>query len=403
MKIAMAIENFSPHGGGAEAYAVQLAHTLVSAGWEVHLYGHSWDGEPNQAIFHMIPSPRRWVPPSIRILHFALGHRRMIKEEDFDVILGFGNTLVMNVYQSHGGVHFRSNTRKLRAIRNRFLRSIKALALFITPKYHARAWIESSPFRAKNRPVIIAISEMVRKDMSEYFGVREDEIRLVYNGIDVGRFGAEERGLRESVRRRFGFESEVVFLFMAYDFRKKGVRYLLEAAAALRDRVGAARFRVVVAGGSPSPTLRRLVARLDLRGIVTFPGPTKEPETLYNAFEVFILPTFYDACSLVVFEAMAAGLPAITTVFNGAAGVIADGVDGVVLQDPKDVGAMSEAMERFLDPGVLKTASDAARQTAGKYTLENNHRKMIRILQEAAGRSNIARTGEGTRSPTQGD
>lgn len=403
MKIAMAIENFSLHGGGAEAYAVQLAHSLVSAGWEVHIYGHSWDGEPNQAIFHMIPSLPRWVPPSIRVLHFALSHRRMIKEDDFDVILGFGNTLVMNVYQSHGGVHFRSNIRKLRATRNRFLRSIKALALFMTPKYHARAWIESSPFRAGNRSVIIAISEMVRKDMSEYFGLREDEIWLVYNGIDVDRFGSKEKDRRERVRRRLGFDSEVVFLFMAYDFRKKGVRYLLEAAAALRDRVGAARFRVVVAGGSPSPPLRRLVARLDLHGIVTFPGPTKEPETLYNACDLFILPTFYDACSLVVFEAMAAGLPAITTVFNGAAGVITDGVDGVVLLDPKDVEAMSEAMERFLDPGVLESASHAARQTARKYTLENNHRKMIEILREAAGRSNISRTGEGTRSPTQGD
>ena len=55
MKIAMAMENFSRYGGGAESYAVGLAQTLVSEGWEVHLYGHSWDGQPAEAVFHSIP------------------------------------------------------------------------------------------------------------------------------------------------------------------------------------------------------------------------------------------------------------------------------------------------------------------------------------------------------------
>ena len=121
----MAMENFSRYGGGAESYAVGLAQTLVSEGWEVHLYGHSWDGQPAEAVFHSIPKLPRWVPPSIRILSFAFRHRTMIAAEEFDVVLGFGNTLVMNVYQSHGGVHFISNIRKLQAIRNPLARWLK--------------------------------------------------------------------------------------------------------------------------------------------------------------------------------------------------------------------------------------------------------------------------------------
>lgn len=392
LKIAMAMENFSRRGGGAEAYAVELAHTLVREGWEVHLYGHSWDQDPEEAVFHPIPRLPRWIPPSVRILHFALRHKRMVRENDFDVILGFGNTVEMNVYQSHGGVHFKSNIKKVKAVSNPVVRWAKALFLFAAPKYHARAWIESAPFRMPERPEIIAISDMVRDDMSRYFSIPKDEIRLVYNGIDVSRFGRDlgEGGSR--LRSEWGFDDRILFLFMAYDFRKKGVRYLVEASAKLRDRVGSERFGVVVVGGPPSPALARLVKKLDLSDIVRFPGRTTEPEASYQACDVFILPTFYDACSLVVFEAMAAGLPAITTVHNGAAGVISDGTDGMVLQDPSNLEEMAHAMEGFLDAEFLVSASSAAKRKAFLYTKERNHEQMLDILHHVAGRKEGAQT-----------
>ncbi|MBI5571995.1 MAG: glycosyltransferase family 4 protein [Desulfomonile tiedjei] len=385
MRIALALERFGRHAGGAESYAVELARTLVSHGWEVHMYGHEWDGEPAEAFFHPIARLPKWIPPSIRILHFAFTHRRMIAREHFDIVLGFGNTLAMNVYQSHGGVHRLSNLRKLEAIRNPFLRAVKAMALLATPKYHARAWIESAPFRMQQRPVIIAISDMVRQDMADYFRVDKKTIRLVYNGIDHARFVAPGGPTRDQLRQRLGFgQNEVLFLFMAYDFRKKGVRYLVEAAAKLRHKVGPGSFGVVVVGNHPSPLLSTLVRRLNLDGTVKFPGPTREPEAFYAACDVFILPTFYDACSLVVFEAMAAGLPVISTVFNGASGVLTEGADGAVLKDPRDIDAMAASMERFLDPEFLEAASSAARETASKYTLENNHRQMLDILAEVS-------------------
>jgi UDP-glucose:(heptosyl)LPS alpha-1,3-glucosyltransferase len=386
MKIAMAMEDFSRYGGGAESYAVGLAQTLVSEGWEVHLYGHSWDGEPVEAVFHSIPKLPRWVPPSIRILAFAVRHRRMIAAEEFDVVLGFGNTLVMNVYQSHGGVHFISNIRKLQAIRNPVARWLKFAALLATPKYHARAWIESAPFRKSQRPVIIAISDMVRNDMADYFHINKDDIRLVYNGIDPSRLKSVKADRRQELRKSLGFDNEVLFLFMSYDFRKKGLRYLVEAAGRLRDRVGAGGFGVVAVGAQPSPLLQRLVSKLQLTDIVVFPGATREPEAFYRACDVFVLPTFYDACSLVVFEAMAAGLPAITTEFNGAAGIIHRGIDGIVLHDPGNIDEMADAMELFLPPEILKSASEAAPQTASAYTAEANHRQMLAILNEVAER-----------------
>jgi UDP-glucose:(heptosyl)LPS alpha-1,3-glucosyltransferase len=367
MKIALAIENFSRHAGGAEAYAVGLAGTLVREGFDVHLYGHAWDREPAGAVFHPIRRLPGWVPPSIRLLDFALQHRKMTVTESFDVILGFGNTVAMNVYQSHGGVHYISNMRKLQAVSNPLLRLLKKLILFATPKYHVRAWIESAPFRMKPRPVIIAISEMVRQDMATHFGLDSAEIKLVYNGIDCARFAERESGRGERLRRELGFGKETLFLFMAYDFRKKGVRYLVEAAYKLRQKVGRGRFGVVIVGSPPSPQLRNKVKQLNLSDTVTFQGPTTKPEAFYQACDVFILPTFYDACSLVVFEAMAAG-------------IINEGSDGVVLKDPRDTDEMSDAMLSFLNSQALRDASAAANLTASRYTIERNHSQMIEIF-----------------------
>lgn len=384
MKIALAIENFSTHAGGAERYAVDLAGKLVAEGWQVHLFGYSWDGYPREAVFHPIRKPPKWVPPSLRVIDFALQHRKLVSQEHFDIVLGFGNTIVMNVYQSHGGVHHISSVKKLGAVRNPLHRLLKMLLLFGSPKYHARAWVESAPFRMPHRPLIIAISEMLREDMSRYFQVSKEEIALVYNGIDVERFrqiGLEEEA--KELRHKLGFDKQVLFVFMAFDFRKKGVSFLLEAAASLRDQVPADSFGVVVVGGPPSPSLTKRVRSLDLSDIVVFPGKTHTPELFYQACDAFVLPTFYDACSLVVFEAMAAGLPAITSVYNGAAGIIEDGVDGRILQDPADVDELAAAMRWLLEPQALKMASEAARNKASQYTLERNHQQILAILNKA--------------------
>jgi UDP-glucose:(heptosyl)LPS alpha-1,3-glucosyltransferase len=225
---------------------------------------------------------------------------------------------------------------------------------------------------------------MVRNDMADYFGVAKDTIKLVYNGIDDARFGEPENPEAYRLRRDMGFDEQVLFLFMAYDFRKKGVRNLIEAAASLRDLVGDKRFGVVVVGRPPSPALAHLVRQLQLSDMLAFPGPTKQPELYYQACDVFVLPTFYDACSLVVFEAMAAGLPAITTVHNGASVIVRQGVDGMILQDPNNISELTDAMSFFLDTEVLRSASHAARLTAAQYTLKSNHQQMIEVLTDAA-------------------
>jgi UDP-glucose:(heptosyl)LPS alpha-1,3-glucosyltransferase len=390
MKIALAIEKFNRFGGGAESYAVQLAARLIAEGFETHLIGHEWSGEPNGAIFHPISRLPRIAPPFFRLLHFAFAHKRIVEAHDFDVILGFGATIVMNVYQSHGGVHAYSAERKLKAVANPVLRALKRASLMISPKHHARAWIESAAFRIRPRPTIIAISDMLKRDFAEYYGLPTSDIHLVYNGIDRSRFDPRRN---PALKAQWGFKpNEVVFLFMSYDFRKKGAETLIRAAGRLRERVGHDGFGVVLVGREAPPALARLVEKLGLSKAVRFPGPTRSPELMYGAADVFALPTFYDACSLVVFEAMSCGLPVITTECNGAAGVLTHGKNGFVVQDPTDVDELAGCMERCLDKGFLAAASENALLTSARYTVEANHDRMIALFRDSS------RSGEAKRS-----
>jgi UDP-glucose:(heptosyl)LPS alpha-1,3-glucosyltransferase len=383
--VALAIEHFSRFAGGAESYAVSLAHSLVRDGWEVHLFGESWDGEPEGAVFHRMHVPR-WWPGWAKMLRFTLEHRRQTASRDFDVVMGFGNTIHMNVYQSHGGVHWCSTMRKLYAEPDPILRLLSKLTVLLSLKQWTRHWIESAPFRMTPRPRIIAISRMIKDDMVRSYGIDGQHVELVYNGVDTNRFnpGLRER-LRGAFRQALGFGSEeVVFLFAAYELRKKGIMPLIEASGILKELVGEG-FRVLVAGAEPYSRVSSRLAMLGLNNTVIFTGRLRNMEECYANSDVLVLPTFYDACSLVVFEAMACGLPCITTRANGAAGIITEGLDGFVLDHPPQSEALANKMLQLLQPARREAMGREAAITALQYTIQRNHQEVLRILDSVAG------------------
>jgi UDP-glucose:(heptosyl)LPS alpha-1,3-glucosyltransferase len=115
---------------------------------------------------------------------------------------------------------------------------------------------------------------------------------------------------------------------------------------------------------------------------VVFAGSTNEPEKYYGASDFLVHPTFYDACSLTVLEALASGLPVITTHSNGAGGIITQGQEGFVISDPRDDQVLVEKISFFLNHEKVERASIAARHLAESYSLEKNWREMKNIFQK---------------------
>jgi UDP-glucose:(heptosyl)LPS alpha-1,3-glucosyltransferase len=383
-KIALAIEKFSRSSGGAELYSVSIASSLVNEGWEVHLFGRSWEGEPSEAKFHEIGVPN-YLPSWMKMLVFALKHRSLLRDQSFDVILGFGNTLLMNVYQSHGGVHWYSTMRKTYSERNPLRRWIKKLIIKLSLKQWVRHWIESAPFRQIKRPVIIAISDMVKEDMISYYGVAEEDIRVIYNGVDNEKYNTQVRQtMRGPIREELRVNDEdVVFLFVSYDLKKKGIIPLVDAVTRLKQS-NRANFKLLVVGEHPSQSIRRYIRKKHVQDMIVFKGPTRSIEQVYADSDVMVLPTYYDACSLVVIEAMTFGLPPITTVYNGVAGIISDGHNGYVINHPPHPKELSEKMRDLLSREQRMRISEEAVQTSKSLTMEENHRQMIEVFNRVA-------------------
>ena len=102
----------------------------------------------------------------------------------------------------------------------------------------------------------------------------------------------------------------------------------------------------------------------------------------YAAADAFVLPTFYDPCSLSVAEAAASGLPSVTTRFNGAAELLTDGIDGYVVADPADDAVLAERLRKLMDADTRRHMGEAARELALTRSLDRNCDELVAIYHE---------------------
>jgi len=191
------------------------------------------------------------------------------------------------------------------------------------------------------------------------------DVRVAYYQINLDRFAPTPKKSSDAL----------TVLCVAQNFRRKGVRTLIKAAAG--------KFRVLVAGADkPIPTPN-----------VEFLGPVENIEKVYARADVFCLPTFYDPCAIVIIEAMACGLPTITSRYNGASELIRHGEDGFVLQDPGDPTELAELLEKLRDPEVRQRIGAAAVKTARAF-VQNPANDIAGLIEQ------IAKTSAGVSKDT---
>jgi UDP-glucose:(heptosyl)LPS alpha-1,3-glucosyltransferase len=163
------------------------------------------------------------------------------------------------------------------------------------------------------------------------------------------------------------------------NYRLKGLAPLLDAFALVHQPDA----RLVVVGNPEIGRYQRQARRLGLNDRVRFLGHRADPKDCYFAADYLVHPTFYDPCSLVALEALACGLPVITTTFNGASELLNPPTDGIVIENPHNAPALAAAMTRMLDRGYLRDAGAAARQAAARWTFEHHYQALIAIFAEA--------------------
>ena len=110
----------------------------------------------------------------------------------------------------------------------------------------------------------------------------------------------------------------------------------------------------------------------------------------YFAADFLVHPTFYDPCSLVVLEALACGLPVITTAANGASELLSPPREGYVVADPHDHEQLADCLAELLDPQLRHDCAVAVRKTAAGWTFEQHYQALLAVFQEAARRKHAA-------------
>ncbi|MBM4348316.1 MAG: glycosyltransferase family 4 protein [Deltaproteobacteria bacterium] len=378
IRFATAIHDFSRRKGGAERYVVDLCTRMAKEGHEVHVYAEHWEEEVQGVHLHRVKTIR--FPKSLRLLSFAIRATQEIEKGNYHVTLGVGNTLKADVLQPHGGVHWAWFWRSLKGYDNPIFWTIKLLGRVLSPKQWVSGWIENRPYKKKRFHKIIAISDMVKQDIIRWYGISNDQIEVIYNGVDIERFHPRNHQYREEIRRRHGISNEFVILFVSNNFWMKGLGFLIKVLARIKGE-GHARFKLLILGRDRKEPYLRLAKQFDLSEEVIFAGSTHEPEKYYGASDLLVHPTFYDACSLTVLEALASGLPVITTSSNGASGRIRPG-EGRVIRDPKNLEELVEAVQYFLKGEVERPSLIQEEHRMEHYSDRINFIQMMEVFRE---------------------
>src|SRR5439155_15650315 len=142
---------------------------------------------------------------------------------------------------------------------------------------------------------------------------------------------------------------------------------------------------IVVGKDNPAP-YEKLARSLHVFDRVRFVGPSNDVYSYYRAAEFFVLPTRHDPCSLVVLEALAMGLPVISTKQNGATEVMEQGVDGFILEDASQIDELGDGMRQLSDPAIRARISAACISRRERLSFERHMEQLMRIYQTASER-----------------
>ncbi len=376
MQIALLRQRVSAPGG-AEATLINLAQGLAAAGQEVAVYGTDQEEEARRLLGPGVKYMRVpfWGGKTSRVLTYALNVRRLLRPNPGQVVFSLERTLDQDVYRAGDGCH-REYLLRRRPYLSPAARVAQGLSLFHRVMLHLEKRLFTDPRLAR----VIANSRQVEGEISAHYGLAPEKIAIIYNGLDHRQFRPLEEPEAAALRTRLGLaDGARVVLFVGSGFVRKGLAYLLEAFAGLRNSES----QLWVVGKGPVGRYQQMAARLGVAARVRFWGPQADTAPFYQAAAVLGLPTIYDPCSNVVLEALGCGCPVLTTAANGAGEFISPGTNGAVLSPPHDVAGLRQALEEYLDRGRDPRVRQAAQGAVAHLTWEKTVSQTLEVLTEA--------------------
>ena len=374
MKIAVVRQRYTDFGG-AERYTAALIESLLNAGHEVHVFANEWKMKNNSSgdrriVFHSVPTLK--LLSVLEVITFAVNVRRLLKQQLFDIIHSFERTVYQDIYRAGDGCH-----REWLTQRRKIDPPGKSILHRINPLHIAILWIEKQIFKEGNYQAIMANSRRGKKEIMDLYGVPQNKIQVIYSPVDSNRFtGNQAKEMKEKLCRQLGINPDKpLLLFVGSGFQRKGLPATMKALALLPFPA-----HLIVVGKERLSPYQRLAKKLGVESSVTFTGPISDVVPFYKGTDLFVFPTIYEPFSNVCLEAMAAGLPVVTSRINGASEVLVEGENGCVVEDPLSAAEIAAKIQKGLAISSSKIA-EINSSILQKLTWENHTRQVLELYE----------------------
>ena len=338
---------------------VECLNFLAAKGHETHAFASEWDRAVlrPEVVCHDVPA--RAMLEAGRVARFRRESARALTALKPEVTGSFGVAAAPGSVVWMQSVHaaWLEVSRRTRTVRERLRQRFNPFHPMIL---HA----EKRMLAAREYQRLIALTPQVRDDLVRFYGVPATDVDVLPNGFSRTEFNPEGRRRdRAAVRRRWKIPDDAtVVLFVANEAARKGLPQLLRAVSRLRDRS----LHVLAVGRFDSAPSARLAGSLGLETQVHFPGASAHVAQFYAAADVFALPTQYEAWGLVIIEAMACGLPVLTSRLAGAAVAVEEGRTGELLDEPRDEAEIAAKLTTLLD-GRSRVSDDEISRSVASY------------------------------------
>jgi glycosyltransferase involved in cell wall biosynthesis len=387
--------------GTERALAELLERLAKKEHCEIHLYSQRVEGlaltqvappqtiESGAIIWHRVPSvPGPHLLQFFSWLFLNSIHRvwdHSINGVDFELVLSPGiNCVSADVIIVHALFHRLqelASEEKRDAVRVGFLRSLHRRAY-----YGLLAALERHIY-SDRRVALAAVSRRTATCLSNYFN-RQD-VCVIPNAVDAARFSVPERlALRAQARsRRHFLESDIVLLLMGNDWRVKGLEAVLHAMSGLRELP----MQIIVAGDDDPNIFLEMARSLGISERCRFEPSRDDVLDFYAAADLYVSPSHEDSFAMPVAEAMACGLPVITSAQAGVSEWIQQGENGFVVEDPNDREELARLLADLCrDPAQRQRVGDSASKLPPDWDWDHNATAVWKLLQAAVRRKSAA-------------
>ena len=316
MRVGLICRPFSFHGG-VETATAGLLGALRAAGHDVELISTHRQAPVGGVVVRRVPTLRH--PSVLRLISFALATRAEAARHGYDLVQSHERTLRQDLYRAGEGAHAG------------YLEAMGRTA-GLNPYHRLVLALERRIFQLRTARHVVAISRQGKEEIERRYGTDPGRVTLIYNGVDLERFHPDTRALhRAPTRAALGIPAEAwTVLFVGSGFERKGLGPLLEAFA----RVASAGSRLVVTGKGDVARYQTLAASLGIAEQIIWIGPQEQVERLYAAADAVALPARYEPFGNVHLEALAAGVPVLSSARAGGSEIVGRGENGWVAAEP---------------------------------------------------------------------